>query len=417
MSQRKSVSRREFMKGAAFAAAAISAGLGAERNASGQGQPLVLGVIGTGAQGRALLSELVKMKDVDVAALCDVYRPHLEKAEKIAGGNVWTYDDYHKMLESHGEMQAVIIATPPALHAQMCLDALKTGKNVFCESALGLTVEDCKKAAKAAAESKAVFQVGHQRRYSPIYRHALKFIKSGVIGRITAIRAQWQRKQSWRRGVADPKADKLLNWRLYKESSGGLMAEFGSHQVDVANWFLKAVPTAVVGTGGIDNWKDGREVNDNVEVIFEYPGGVRLIYSASLNSSYQGEYEVIMGTESTILLPQDGTPLLFKEADAVALGWEQFAKKEMRGNQRGIVLDANATKYERQEGKQPVKPADTKTDFRHELEGFVRSIREGKKVECDAEAGLKAAVACIKANEAIEEKTRVELTEEMFKVS
>ena len=98
-----------------------------------------------------------------------------------------------------------------------------------------------------------------------------------MIGQVTAIKAQWHRNNNWRRPIPRPKTDpqwaaldRRLNWRLYRDTSGGLMAELGSHQMDVVNWLLKTTPRRVVAAGGIDYWRDGREVFDNIFCTYEY---------------------------------------------------------------------------------------------------------------------------------------------------
>jgi predicted dehydrogenase len=87
---------------------------------------------------------------------------------------------------------------------------------------------------------------------------------------------------------------------MYREYSGGLMAELASHQIDVANWAIGAEPISVVGTGGIDYWKDGRETCDNAQTIFEYPGGQKLVWSSILCNAHYDFNEQIMGDRGTI---------------------------------------------------------------------------------------------------------------------
>ena len=408
------VNRRAFLrKSAAVAFSIASVGRAARGGESSRGV-VRCGVIGTGTQGRVLLSQLSKMEGVEIAALCDIYPPHLKKGLKIARGNAKTFTDYRRVIEE--DLEAIIIATPPNLHAQMALDALQAGKHVFCESPLALTVEDCKKVAAAARTAKTVFQVGHQRRSSPLYRHSLSVVKAGLIGDLQQVRAQWHINSSWRKPVRDRRYEKLLNWRLYRESSGGLMGEFGSHQLDIGNWFLGATPVSVMGVGGINRWKDGREVYDNVQLIFNYPNGVRMIYSAMLNSSFEGNYEMFIGTAGTILLMGGRKGLLFKEPDAAAFGWEMYAKKERLGEAEGILLDANATKLEKKTDTAVVKAGEERADFYREMEDFLHAIREGKDVPCNAEPALKAAVACIRANECMEKGQQIQFAEQDFKV-
>jgi len=97
-----------------------------------------------------------------------------------------------------------------------------------------------------------VLQTGLQRRYSPFYQAAKAMIDKGLIGDVTHIRAQWHRNGAGRRPVSDQTLERQINWRFYREYSGGLAAELASHQLDVADWFFGATPEFVSGIGGID---------------------------------------------------------------------------------------------------------------------------------------------------------------------
>src|SRR5207247_561462 len=189
--------------------------------------------------------------------------------------------------------------------------------------------------------SRLVFQAGHQWRSDMQHHHALKFVRTGVLNKVAQARGQWHRKDSWRRPAPTPERERAVNWRLYNESSAGLMGEVGIHQVDVVSWFLKEIPTSVIGFGGILAWQDGREVPDTVQAIFEYPGGVRLTYDATLANSFDGAYELFMGSDSALLLRGDRA-WMFKEAESPLLGWEVYDRTAKFGYDYGIVLVSNA---------------------------------------------------------------------------
>src|SRR5262249_8513203 len=163
------------------------------------------------------------------------------------------------------------------------------------------------------------------------------------MGKTVKARAQWQRKQSWRRASPNPDREKEINWRLRNESSGGLIAEIGIHQIDVASWFINTRPVAVTGFGGIQLWNDGRDVPDTIQAVFEYPDVVHLSYEATLANSFDGDYELFFGADSAVMLRQDKA-WMFKEVDAPLLGWEVYARKDEFYKETGIALVANASK-------------------------------------------------------------------------
>ena len=129
----------------------------------------------------------------------------------------------------------------------MVVDALNAGKHVFVEKTMYFKEEEGDMIHKAMeANPKLVVQVGLQRRSSVLYQVAMEMIRKGALGKIMFVRAQWHRNSNWRRPVPDPKFERLINWRMYKEYSGGLLAELASHQIDIANWAIGAEPKSVI---------------------------------------------------------------------------------------------------------------------------------------------------------------------------
>src|SRR5437764_8106139 len=196
----------------------------------GADRPVSLGIIGTGNQGQADLSQMVKVAGVNALGVCDVYPPNLEGGLKIAGKEAKPYADYRALLDNR-KIEAVMICTPLSLHAPMVIDALNAGKHVFVEKTMAYSVDACKDIVRAQRRTKKHVQVGHQRRYSPTYHHAREFLKKDYVGKVLAIRSQWNEPRSWRRAVPaqyKAKFGRLQEWRLYNEYSKGLMTELAS---------------------------------------------------------------------------------------------------------------------------------------------------------------------------------------------
>ena len=276
MEKEQDVTRRQFLKTAATVAAASSlTGLGAPAiiNAQSDGNPIRYGFIGTGTEGCTLLKFLATIPEGRCIATCDIYPPNLKKGVETIGSNPETYTEYRKMLERK-DMDAVMIATPLNLHCQMVVDALNAGKQVFVEKTMYFKEEEGEMIHKAmAANPKLVVQVGLQRRSSVLYQVAIEMIRKGALGKIMFVRAQWHRNSNWRRPLPDPSLERQINWRMYKEYSGGLLAELASHQIDIANWAIGAEPQSVFATGGINYWKDGRETSTTSRPSTNIPAG------------------------------------------------------------------------------------------------------------------------------------------------
>lgn len=409
--------RRDFLKGAAAGMVLLLTAdkLLAEDAAPVKGAPVKIGVIGLGLWGKEILSTLSRLPSAKVTMICDTYEPYLNKGKEIAPGAT-PVADYRKLLES-ADVEAVVIATPSHLHKEIALAAIQAGKHVYCEAPLAASVEDAKAIALAGLGAKTVFQVGLQGRSNPLYGHVGKFVKMGVLDKVAQVTAQANKKQSWRRNAPTPEREKELNWRLVNATSPGLVGELGVHELDLVNWYLKGLPTAVTGFGSINNWQDGRDVPDTVQCIFEYPNNVRAVFSSSLVSSFSNSYTLFAGSNSSLMM-KENRGWLIKEADSVLLGWEVYARKEPCYDETGICMVADSTKL-LEAGKEPgsegaVLP--TRQPLYVAFEDFTRSIRENGKPSCGAVEGFQSTVVALKANEAAVTGTKIALKSEWFEL-
>lgn len=407
-SQQSQIGRRNFIK--AVAATPFAGALIWKATSM---RPVRTGIVGIGGQGGVLL-ENSPSRHIRISAVCDIFPPNREKALKLAHDHhdpeAQAYENFEEML-NRDDLEAVIIATPLWMHARMTVAALKAGKHVFCEKNMAKTIEECHQMNEAAREARRVLQIGHQRTYNPLYQQARSLVQNGEIGDVYHIRAAWHRNNDWRRSV--PKTDfdpspwgyqdleHLKNWRLYEKHSLGLMAELGSHQIQVVNWFSNSVPRRVLASGGIYRFADGREVPDHVYLIYEYPDDLTLTYSSVQSNKWDHYYELIMGTEGTILLSGEREALLFYEdssRNATALKTETVAEDQ-------AILSASASRARDAAGSETAGTTaefDALMAYRLELEGFARSIRHGDRNLCDGQEGARAAVATIAGYQAIE---------------
>ena len=429
-------SRREVIGAAAGAMLASAAPAFADL--SGGKDSITVAVIGTGARGSDLIRALTTVDDVRIVALADDYPPHLNKAAALVG-DVKTFSDYRKMLQS-ARPQAAVIAVPLALHYPIASDVLAAGCDLFLEKTMCYSIDDARKLADQVMQSKRVFQVGLQRRANAIYDQALAMVQAGHIGQISAIKSQWHRNDSWRRPVPLPKSDpqwaqldRRLNWRLYRDSSRGLLAELGSHQMDVANVLLGRPPSRVFAAGGIDYWRDGREVADNVFCIFEYdmppapkggadakPYTVRVTYSAICNNAFEGASELAIGNKGTLYLTSD-KGLLYREQAPEQIQWAAPSTQSSAAaaEQNAAVVTAGKTlKMSNDPFAHRGKPIEIDNeggdDTRAELVSFVDHVRRrDTKTICDARAGLIDAATVLSAHEAMMTGKTVEFPKEI----
>jgi predicted dehydrogenase len=305
----------------------------------------------------------------------------------------------------------------------MVRDALLAGKHVFCEKSLVFKPEEVRALRTLTAEHPAlVVQVGLQRRCSRLYQAAHQMVSRGLLGTVTHIRAQWHRNGSWRRPLKDSALERQVNWRLYREYSGGLAAELGSHQFDVANWIFGACPERITGVGGLDYWKDGRDIYDNIQLIFEYPNGGKLQYSAISTNARLDFSETILGTQGSLDITL-GWGMWFREASVPKVGLAGAAKENWiagatigrPGVPQGVplflpeqappALRDQVQSARRWFASQGVElPEEEPDPVAAELEEFLACARDGRRPKADVEIGLADSTAVILTNVAMERR-------------
>jgi predicted dehydrogenase len=352
--------------------------------------------------------------------VCDDYPPHLEQGAKYAGPQAKSFNDYRQLLDEL-KPQAAVIAVPLYLHYQIAADCLSAGCDVFLEKTMCYTVAEAKRLAAQVAATKRVFQVGLQRRANAIYKQAQAMVAAGMIGQVVSIKAQWHRNNSWRRPLPVPKGsadwlklERKLNWRLYKAFSAGLMAELGSHQMDVANWFLNAHPKRVIASGGIEYFRDGREVYDNISCLYEYelkdahgkPYTVRANYTALCNNAYEGAAELIMGTKGSLYLTS-AKGLLFQEKGTDVVNWEGNKDQQSAEVNAAVVTAGKTLKLSNDPWAHRGAPFEIDiaegNDTRDELVSFIDHVRrQDVQTICDAKVGLTDCATILMANQSVE---------------
>ncbi|HEX9658648.1 MAG TPA: Gfo/Idh/MocA family oxidoreductase [Rhodothermales bacterium] len=379
-------------------------------------EPIIpCGLIGYGQWGREIGVELEKTGRARVAAVADNFDLMLTRASREIP-DAERFGDCRAILDN-AEIPAVLVATPTHNHRQIVLDALSAGKHVYCEAPLASTIDDARAIASAAkAASSQIFQCGLLFRSHPQYRSLFGFIRSGAIGRAAMVRSQWRKKVSWRRASATEERERELNWRLDPSLSIGLAGEIGIQQIDAASWFLNGLPVSSIGFGSIALWDDGREVPDTMHAVIEYPGGVRMVYGATLASSFDAMVDEFVGSDSTIMI-RDQNAWMFKEVDAPLLGWEVYARKDRFYKETGVALVADATKL----AAQGIDPTQVdpypESALHYALQDFLdNNIIGPYEPSASYRTGFEATVAAIRVNESVTTGRSVVLQASEFEI-
>jgi predicted dehydrogenase len=311
------IARRSFLTATAITAASYSRVLGAN-------DTIQLGVIGVGDRGTYVMTNFQKNPSVHVAAVCDVYAEHIDRARQKAP-DAKSFSDHRKLLEEKG-LDAILIATPDHWHSVIAIDALNSGRDVYVEKPLTLRPAEGPRIVKAARVNDRVCQVGMQQRSGKHYLEAKReYIDKGRLGKITLARTWWhgngyhlrrapaslQNKPSnldWSRFLGPVKwrdwdPQQYYNWRAYLDFGGGQVTDLFTHWIDVVHMFLgQDVPKAAVASGGVYAYKDGRTAPDTINVLLEYPTDLTATFEATLVPGIKGEGIEICGTEGRLVI-------------------------------------------------------------------------------------------------------------------
>jgi len=436
------MTRRDFLRAAAAAPAlgAFYFGYRALR-----GNPVRAGLIGTGNEGGILITES-NPEYLRFIAYSDI-RPSQQRKAVEGEGNPFRigfknlygaaeadrirfYLDYRELLRDP-DIEMVVIATPLNTHARIAIDAMEAGKDVLCEKLMAHSVAECKDMARVARLAKRLLAIGHQRHYSVLYTQAQSIIESGVLGEVKHIRALWHRNNtkwdSWKPPIPDEdrtvdverwgydSVEQLVRWRLYQKTSGGLMAELGSHQLDACGIFLgHARPVAVSGVGGKFYYTDERDVMDHVYVHFEYPAGRVVSYSSINTNAMEGYGEHVMGTEGNLIVDREQEAMLFKEFSP---NTTSVTVKPTETGKPALETAASPEYSAAAAVAQTSRGSGVSRGYREEMEHFAYCVRHrdpANQPRCGPEVALADAVIALSANVAMRAGKRIVFKEAWF---
>ncbi len=339
-----------------------------------------IGIIGTGNRGSGLIPFINEIENLNVYACCDVLPFRLENGLSRTKSKAKGYSNYKDLLNNEA-IDAVLIATPFNTHSQIAIEAIQAGKHVYCEKTLAKGYDGIRDLVSKVKESDVIFQTGHQYHSSRLYTHVVDLIKDGKVGNISAFECQWNRHGNWRRSLPDPSLEKQINWRMYKEYSGGLLAELCSHQIDFVNTILEENPLQVMGTGGVDYWKDGRETYDNIHLIYNYPSGIQAKFTCLTTNAKEGYQIKVMGDKGTIIITTDSAKF-FPEGKKN----KTPTKKQDVDGVSGATWEGNDSDY-----YEPINISH-KDPSKQALSDFRDSIMDNKEPISNVVTGAKAAI-------------------------
>jgi predicted dehydrogenase len=307
------INRRDFIKRAAVGTAGVSMAIsGAGRSVLGANDRIRLGLIGCGRQGTDNMLHF-KKQGVEIAAVCDVYEPNLQKGLEAAGSQAKTYKDFRQVLDDK-EIDVVIVGTPDHWHALPTVMACQAGKDVYVEKPICVAIEEGKKMVEAARRYKRVVQVGLWQRSNLHFQRAASLIQDGLIGKVTYART-WNYSNIYPEGIGNPPDSEVppgldwdmwlgpapkvpFNWnrfgvgdrwstfRYFYDYANGWPGDWMVHLMDIVQWAMRVDgPHAVTALGKKFIVKDNADIPDTLQITLEYPEFVA-VYENRLANSY-----------------------------------------------------------------------------------------------------------------------------------
>jgi predicted dehydrogenase len=427
-------SRRGFLKAAGLAAAESLIGprlhlLAATKTDTAQSYAandrIQIALIGAGGQGMGDTETAIQVPGVKLVAVADCYQGRLDHSKEIWGNDVFTTRDYRDIL-ARKDVDAVIVATPDHWHKQASIDAMKAGKDVYCEKPMIHLYSDGPEMIEASRTTKRILQVGSQRVSSVVYEKAKELLASGAIGQLNMVTARWDRNSSigawnytvpldaspetcdWPRflGTA-PKipfnAEHFFQWRKWKAYGSGVAGDLFVHLFSGTHFVTNTIgPTRAMATGGLRFWKDGRDVPDVMLALFDYPEGFNLSLRVNfVDGGEESEGLIFTGSEGTMEIGGNAvsvsrTPREKEPGYTVGTFTEAMQKE---------TIEAYRSKYPatRPEGapvagyEKYVAPQHYSDSYDH-FKNFFASVRSRQPVVEDAVFGFRAAGAALLSN-------------------
>jgi len=270
-----------------------------------------VGNIGINWMGGDHLGYFAHHNEFPTVAVCDVDRNNLDKAKARVGDYCKAYKDYRDLLDDK-DVDAVVIAVPDHWHAIIAVHAAQAGKDIYCEKPLSLTIREARAMVNAVRRYGRVFQTGSQQRSEGNFRLACELVRSGRIGKVLTVHVSvggpsgdcylpaepTPEGLDWNMWIGPApyrpfnKAIHPVNWRNFRDYSGGGMTDWGAHHFDIAQWGLgmdESGPIEIIPPDG----------NERKMLTFKYASGVEMHHGGGANgvlfTGTDGKIEVNRG--------------------------------------------------------------------------------------------------------------------------
>ena len=446
------VNRRNFLKVAGAAVGQTVLGAKIHGLAAVQSEPvrpvaandhIQIALIGAGGQGQGDTKTAVQVPGVKLVAVADCYDGRLDRSKELWGQDIFTTRDYSEIL-ARKDIDAVIIGTPDHWHKQASVDAMKAGKDVYCEKPMIHLYADGPEMIETARKTNRIIQVGSQRVSSVVYAKAKELLASGAIGQLNMVTARWDRNSAmgawsytvppdastetcdWPRflGTAPRipfNSEHFFQWRKWKAYGSGVAGDLFVHLFSGTHFITGTHgPTRAMATGGLRFWKDGRDVPDVMLGLFDYREGFNLSLRVNfVDGGEESEGLIFTGSEGTMeitgnTVSVNRVPREKEPGYTIGTFTEAMQKRILADYRQKYPLThpegAPLVGYEKY-----VAPEGYSDSYDH-FKNFFASVRTRQPVVEDAVFGYRAAGAALLSNLSMERGSVVHWDPEAMKL-
>jgi predicted dehydrogenase len=427
------ISRREFMERSVGGAAAAGVAWGAaiRSSSASPNETVTLGIIGAGIRGLENMQSILMVKG-RVAVVCDLYDGHLRRAQEIQP-NTPTTKDYRAVLDRK-EVDAVMIATSDHWHAPIAIEAMKAGKDVYCEKPMAHTIPQALEMAKVSKETGRLVQVGSQSLSMQSTHKGKEWVDGGQIGTVYNVQCEIYRPDpigAWKYPVPPDASPQTIDWDRYLGSAPkrsfdaarffqfrnwwdygtGIAGDEYVHLLSRVHYLMNVqYPVSAVANGGIYHWTGDRDVPDIHNTLYDY-GKFQVVVLANLVSNFDGgEIVRFMGDKGTVVLTEESASLLpYDEEWGYSYPLESWPKdlklQFIAAHKNDPTADVGT--YRKQPHRKPQNFPQTAEGTEDHFRNFFAAIKSRQQPIENVDFGCGTAVACHMANISYKEKKRV----------
>jgi len=436
MNDKQTTSRRGFIRLAAAGAAAAgvtrrSFALEPQERKFSANDKIRVALVGAGGRGTDITLTALRVPGTQIVAAADVYDGRLTRAKEVWGQELFTTRDYREVL-ARPDVDAVIVATPDHWHSQISIDAMKAGKDVYCEKPMVQDISEGPGVIEAAGRTRRIFQVGSQRVSSIIYHKAKELFAAGAIGQLNMIEAWYNRNSAmgaWQYSIPPdaspqtidwdrflgraPKVPfepvRLFRWRNYRDYGTGVGGDLFVHLFSGIHHVIGAKgPTRVMATGGLRFWKDGRDVPDVLIGLYDYPETAsHPAFTLSLRVNFadgSGESQMFrfIGNEGVVVIGGSGVSLSKRPPErepgyTIETFPEEVQKKFLEEYRKKYPRPQGAERLRNNGEENYVAPRSYDDTYDHFV-NFFAAMRSRQPVIEDAAFGYRAAAPALLSN-------------------